>query len=117
MDKKSIKADIKNIAYCGLYCGECGKFTKGRCPGCAENEKASWCGVRKCCMEHNYKSCADCKTFTDPRDCKEFHNPISRVIGFIFRSDRRGCINYIKTNGYQAYADHMSSAGQMTIKR
>ena len=117
MDKKIIKANSSNIAFCGLYCEACGKFINGKCPGCAKNEKASWCGVRKCCMEHNYKSCADCKTYSDPKECKDFHNPISRVIGFLFRSDRRACIEYIRINGYDGYAAHMASQGRMTMKR
>jgi len=117
MNSKTIIAESANIAYCGLYCGACGKFLKDKCPGCAKNEKASWCGVRKCCMEHNYISCADCTTYGDPVECKAFHNPISRVFGFLFRSDRRGCINYIKKNGYDDYAAKMTSEGRMAMKR
>ncbi len=117
MNKKTIKADFRNIAYCGLYCEACGRYAKGKCPGCAGNEKASWCGVRKCCIKNEYKSCADCTTYSDPKMCRDFHNPISRAIGFIFRSDRRGCIEFIRKNGYEAYAEHMASEGRMAIKR
>lgn len=117
MNEKIIKADSENIAYCGLYCEACGKYSRGKCSGCMKNEKASWCGVRKCCIENGYKSCADCRTYTDPKECKDFHNPISRVIGFVFRSDRRGCIEYIRSNGYKAYAEHMASEGRMSMKR
>lgn len=117
MSVKEIKADSRNIAYCGLYCEACGKYMKGKCPGCAKNEKATWCGVRNCCIGNGFKSCADCRTFSDPFECKEFHNPISRVIGFIFRSDRRGCIEYIKNNGYDAFAKHMAGQGRMSMKR
>ena len=117
MNKNEIKADSTAIAFCGLYCGACGKFAKGKCPGCAKNDKALWCGVRKCCLEQSYKSCADCKEFSDPKDCRDFHNPISRVIGFIFRSDRRAGIEYIRKNGYDAFAENMAAAKRMAVKR
>jgi len=117
MSDKVIKANSNNIAYCGLYCEACGKFINSKCPGCAGNEKASWCGVRKCCIEHGYKSCADCTAYADPKECREFHNPVSRVIGFVLRSDRRSCIEYIRKNGYDAYAEHMASEKRMTMKR
>jgi len=32
---KEIIADEKLVAKCGLYCGACGAYLKGRCPGCA----------------------------------------------------------------------------------
>lgn len=106
-----------NIAFCGLYCEECRKYRKGKCPGCAGNEKASWCGIRKCCMENSLKSCAECATFSDPMECKEFNNPISKVIGFIFNSDRGKCIRYIKENGYGAFSSHMDELGRMSMKK
>lgn len=36
----------QNVAYCGLYCGACQSYTKGKCPGCDANEKATWCEIR-----------------------------------------------------------------------
>ena len=42
---KEIVADPKLVAYCGLYCGACGAYLRGRCPGCIENYKATWCKV------------------------------------------------------------------------
>ncbi len=117
MNNKTINVNAENIAYCGLYCEACGKYAKGKCPGCAKNEKATWCGVRKCCITNNYKSCSDCTTYTEPLECREFHNPISRLFGLIFRSDRRKCIEYIKQNGYENFARHMASEGRMAMKR
>ena len=29
------------VAGCGLYCGKCGAFRKGRCKGCRENARAN----------------------------------------------------------------------------
>ena len=88
---KPIAADVNLVAYCGLYCGACGAYRRGRCPGCHENSKATWCKVRSCCMENGHSSCADCKTPADPRECRKFNNFIAKIFGLIFRSDRRAC--------------------------
>ena len=117
MGNKNVQINSRNIAYCGLYCEACNKYLNDKCPGCAHNEKATWCEVRKCCMSNSYKSCADCTEYSDPKECGNFHNPISRVIGFLFRSDRSKCIDYIRKNGYEAYASRMASEGRMTMKR
>lgn len=106
-----------NIAFCGLYCEECGKYKKEKCPGCAKNERASWCTVRKCCMENSYRSCAECTAFPDPMECSIFNNPVSKVIGFLFNSHRGKCIQYIKKNGYGAFSSHMEGLGRMSMKR
>lgn len=114
---KGIAVDESVIAFCGLYCGACGKYLKGKCPGCMKNEKATWCGVRSCCLENEYRSCADCKTFDDPDDCKKFDNFFARVFGFIFRSDRRACICMISDKGYTQFAEYMAKEGLQTIKK
>ncbi len=114
---KSIKVDAGNVAYCGLYCGACKKFLNGKCPGCQQNEKASWCKVRTCCMENNYLSCSDCKEYSNPNDCKYFHNFMSRLFGFVFRSDRRACVEYIKKHGYEQFAEFMANNKQVAMKK
>ena len=106
-----------NIAFCGLYCEECGKYTKEKCPGCAKNEKATWCAIRKCCIENSYRSCAECATYTDPKECGLYNNFIAKVIGFIFRTDRSKGIDYIRKNGYAEFARHMDSLGCMSMKK
>ncbi|MBN2144478.1 MAG: DUF3795 domain-containing protein, partial [Candidatus Aureabacteria bacterium] len=52
------------VAFCGLYCGACGRYLKNKCPGCVGNEKAAWCSVRTCCLENHFSSCAECRDFT-----------------------------------------------------
>ncbi len=111
------RADRNLIARCGLYCGACGKFTKGKCPGCAENTKASWCKVRSCCGERGYASCADCTSPKDPRACAKFNNPIARLFGVIFNSDRAACIGKIREIGPEGYAAFMAARGLQALPR
>lgn len=114
---KQIIADANLIAYCGLYCGACGKFLSDKCLGCKENLKASWCKVRSCCMENNMKSCADCEKYDNAPDCKSFNNVISRIFGFIFRSDRAACIRLIKSDGCDKFAKYMAENKMQSIRR
>lgn len=66
---KVIENDPQLIAMCGLYCGACNSYLKGKCEGCVSNEKATWCNVRLCCIENKYKSWADCTQFENVADC------------------------------------------------
>ncbi|MCR6509690.1 MULTISPECIES: DUF3795 domain-containing protein [Bacteroides] len=112
---KSITASKDNIAACGLYCGACRKFLSGKCPGCNNNEKASWCKIRKCCISKGYHTCAKCEH--DVRECKIYSNLISKVFALLFNSDRPACISYIREHGEIAYAEEMSKRKCQTIKR
>ena len=114
---KPIVADVNLVAYCGLYCGACRAYRRGRCPGCHENQRASWCGVRTCCRQSDYASCADCKEFPDPANCRKFNNFIARLFGWFFRSDRRACVLQIRDAGLQKHAEIMASQQKQTIRR
>jgi hypothetical protein len=114
---KTIASNISLVAYCGLYCGACRSYLKRRCPGCLDNQKASWCKVRACCKEHSYSSCADCRDFSDPQQCKKFNNFISQAIGFVLRSDRAACIAQIKKIGIKGHADTMTRQQKYTIRK
>lgn len=113
---KQITPNIELIAYCGLYCGACRSYLKGKCAGCKENVKATWCQVRKCCMDNKYSSCADCQTI-ELMQCKKYNNFISKMFGFVFRSDRAACIQRIKETGYEGFALEMATNKIQTIKR
>lgn len=113
---KEIVADAGLVAYCGLYCGACGKYLKGKCPGCHDNVKATWCKVRSCCAEKGYASCANCAAFQDPAECKKFNNVISKVVGFVLRSDRRACILQIKKMGVLGHAENMASNKRQSLR-
>lgn len=117
MAKKEIVADPNLVAFCGLYCGACPRYLRGGCPGCHENAKATWCKVRSCCIDNKLSSCADCADHRDPNTCRFFNNPIARVIGFLFRSDRRACVLQIQRIGISGFAEEMAKSGRMSIRR
>lgn len=73
---KTITASTEHIAACGLYCGACRKYLYGKCPGCLQNDQASWCKIRQCCLEKGYRSCAECGT--DVKACKTHNNVIGK---------------------------------------
>ena len=114
---KEIENKVELIAFCGLYCGSCRSFVKGKCPGCAKNIKASWCKIRTCNFENNFKSCADCSTYSNPMDCKMYNNFISKAFSFVFRSDRAAGIEMIKNKGYESFASYMAENRLQAIKR
>lgn len=90
-----IQIDTELVARCGLYCGACKSFLAGKCKGCRENSKATWCKVRACCGEKQIKSCAECAEFSDPM----------------------ACIDQIKQCGLNGHAKNMADLRSHTIKR
>ena len=104
-------------ACCGLYCGACRSHLGGKCDGCRENSKATWCKVRSCCAEKHVSTCAECAEFPDPRACGKFNNVMSRLFGLVFRSDRAACIAQIKRLGLEGHAKAMAEMRAQTIKR
>ena len=113
----TIVADAKAVAYCGLYCGACKAYLSEKCPGCAKNDRAKWCKIRQCCIDNKLSSCADCKEFTDVSQCKKFDNFMAKIFAFIFRSDRKACIEKIKKIGIEKFAEEMASNKLQSIKR
>lgn len=105
------------VSSCGLYCGTCYKYKKGKCPGCAENEKASWCKIRVCTKENGYHTCAECTEFADVNECKKFNTLFSKLFAFVFKSDRKASLQLISDIGREQYASQMVENGQMVIKR
>jgi len=116
INQKEIVADKNLISYCGLYCGSCRSYLKGKCPGCRDNVKATWCKVRQCCIENSLQSCAACTTI-ELMDCGKYNNFISKIFGYLFNSDRSACIARIKEIGYDDYSIEMANSKRQTIKR
>ena len=111
-----IKTDKDLIAYCGLYCGACPRYLKGKCSGCRENAKLSWCKIRTCNAEHGSHSCAECGLMKF-EDCKLNHNAMSKFFAVVFGSDRDACVARIKEVGPEVFAGEMAALGCHTIKR
>ncbi|MFZ5867269.1 MAG: DUF3795 domain-containing protein [Thermodesulfobacteriota bacterium] len=105
------------VAYCGLYCGACRAYLKEGCPGCHDNQKASWCKIRSCCIDEGLATCVDCKQFSDPNDCKKFNNVVAKVFSLLFRSNRAACLRQVRDLGIQGHADNMSRLKRPTIRR
>ncbi len=114
---KDITVNKDLVSACGLYCGSCSKYFKGKCEGCAKNEKATWCKIRKCCIEKEIKSCAECKEYANVKDCKMFDNFVSKMFEFVFKSDRKAGINMIKESGYEEFAKHMAENQLVSMKK
>ena len=115
-DKKKAVNDPALIAACGLYCGACYRYLKGKCPGCRENAKAKWCRIRTCVLEQGCPSCAGCAR-DDYQTCGIFNNRMGKFFAFIFRSNRPACVARIREIGEKKYAEEMAEKGQMTIRR
>lgn len=113
--EKEIMVDRELIAYCGLYCGACGKYMNGKCPGCRKNEKAKWCKIRVCCMDNGNHTCAQCNM--NPHDCKKFNNIFSKFFAFVFKSDREACLRRINEIGEEEYAKDMAVKRIMTLRK
>lgn len=105
------------VAACGLYCGACKAYLHAKCSGCRENAKATWCKVRACCSDKRITTCADCIEFENARDCPKFNNVVSKIFGFVFRSDRAACIEQIRHLGVEGHARTMAERGVHTLKR
>lgn len=104
------------VAACGLYCGNCYKYKKGKCPGCAENTKAGWCKIRTCESKKG-QTCAGCSAHDEINDCKQFNNIFAKIFSFIFRSDRRASLERIKEVGESQYAEEMETRGKMVYEK
>ena len=126
-DEIEITINPQLIAACGLYCGACKKFLKGKCAGCQPSEEDNpglsqslpkgfqRCKIRKCCQEKGLHTCAECDK--DVKECKTHNNLVGKVFAFLFNSDRAACIQSIRKHGEEAFATRMAKEKQMTIKR
>ena len=112
---KEIEVNKELIAACGLYCGACRKYLGAKCPGCHENEKATWCKIRYCVKGRGFHTCAECHK--DVAECKTYSNLIGKIFAFLFKSDRAACIRYIREHGEQAFAEEVTKRKCQTIKR
>lgn len=97
------------VAYCGLHCGSCGSYRRGRCKSCKGGGGFSRCKVRICATEKSYQTCAECADFMT---CKTLSNFISKIFAFIFRSDRKGNLQGIRELGIEKWASERAVSGK-----
>ena len=98
------------LAQCGLVCSNCGMFVKGRCQGChSEKPMMRNCKVKKCCLDRQLSTCAECDEFVNLRECRKLHNWISRIFGFIFRTNRIGNLYRIRDVGADRFREETTA--------
>lgn len=105
------------VSPCGLFCGECNRYKKGKCPGCADNIKATWCKIRSCTERQGAATCADCTAYDDVNECAKFNTIFSKFFYYVFRSDRKASLERISQVGIAEYSQEMNVAGSSVIKR
>ncbi len=101
-----MNTDTENtiVAYCGLICSKCGAFIKGKCQGChSEKPMFKNCPVKKCNIEKQFSTCSDCTDFSELKNCKKLNNWISKIIGFIFKTNRIANLCKIKEIGFEKF--------------
>lgn len=108
---------VQLVAFCGLYCVNCGRYRKGKCPGCKDNQKATWCKIRTCCLEKDIANCSACDTYNDPKECGKFNNILSRVIEMISGTDRSLCIRYLQNKPVEKFVEMMNDTERMNIPK
>ena len=92
------------LAYCGLVCNECGAFKKQKCEGChSEKPLNKRCKVKRCAMDKDITTCADCDEYEDLAKCRKLNNFISKIFKLIFKSDRLGNLTLIRQNGTEKF--------------
>ena len=113
----TIVADTKKIAACGLYCGACRRHLAGKCPGCAGNEQAWWCKIRSCAAEKGIATCAECQEHPDLTRCKRLNNLPGKLISLLLNSNRFACLEAIRAEGLEAFAERMAREGRQSLPR
>jgi hypothetical protein len=98
------------VAVCGLFCGNCGNFKRGKCKGCAEQAWFKRCRVRPCAFERGFATCAECE---EMESCKTLDNFISKIFGLIFRSDKMASLRMIRDEGMEKFIAFKTEQGKM----
>ena len=92
------------IGYCGIYCGACPSFTSGECDGCrAKSAKSAVrykaCEVKRCCIENQFFTCANCTIYASTKECKKYNPLLLKIASWVESTDRSKAIEMIKTKG------------------
>ena len=96
---------VEDIGCCGAFCGTCKVKTQKICEGCKSdylnNErdiKKIRCKMKKCCIEKEIQTCADCIKMNECKVLNEFYSKNGYKYG-----KYKEAIYYIKEKGYHAF--------------
>ncbi len=103
MDQKNL--GLEWIGCCGAYCGTCLVMRAGTCRGCktgygtgGRDPARIRCRIKRCCMERQFTSCADCPDFDACGTIQNFHGKT----GYKYKKYREA-IRYIREHGYERF--------------
>jgi len=121
MTEKQIDKDEKLIAYCGLYCGACPTYIKGKCEGCrGDSSKCAvlykQCKVRPCCADNGFFTCADCTIYASTKECKKYNPLLLKIASWVESSDRSKAIEMIKAKGRADFLTFMTDRNWVVFK-
>jgi hypothetical protein len=68
-------------------------------------------------FDRGFASCAECHDFARPQDCKKLDNPIARVFGLLFNSDRAASLLKLRELGPTEYASFMAQRRRVALPR
>ena len=113
-----IVRDENLVAFCGLYCGACPRYLKGKCEGCRTvDHNPNWCKVKPCNVDNEYNSCADCTRFESVAECKAFNPLLIRLGEYLSKTSRQAGIQMIKEKGQSEFVAFMAENQLVSIKR
>jgi hypothetical protein len=110
------------ISYCGVNCGACPSYLKGKCKGCRGNTPdfsvgLPSCKMKSCCVENGYTTCANCTKHESVDDCKIFNPLFFRFGEFIAGISRKKGLEMIKKEGIGFFAEFMAENKLRAMKR
>jgi hypothetical protein len=108
------------VAYCGLYCGACPIYLKGKCKSCKDpNSDVHYksCKVRPCCTKNEYSTCAECNKYQSIDYCKDYNPLFLRFSQFLTQTSRKKGIEKIKNDGAKAFLEFMANRKWFNMKR
>lgn len=96
--------ELRLVAPCGLYCGECLGFQRGTCEGCRSGrgeclKYRKRCGIFDCCIiEKKFDLCGECDQFPCEKFKEFFETPAwhKEVIGNLKRIKEVGVKVWLK---------------------
>ena len=103
---ESEMSGLELISYCGIYCGACPGYQRGRCKGCrsteAKPDRKTNCGygMRNCCEDKDLDHCGQCADYP----CSKLNKLIKSQKGrkeYDYRHDIPFSLEMIKKEGLE----------------